>query len=216
MSEIVTLLTKVMEDVGAVRKADKNQAQGFNFRGIDAVVNACSPAFRKHGVVCFPNLVRHEHAQVQNTNGKTMAQVTVVVEYHFVAPDGSELVATVAAESMDSGDKATAKAMSVAYRTALLQTLCLPTDEIDPDAESFERGAPAKPAGKPAARTTTVADENGGLSKSQKIVLDKVLVKAGVSISQATAQHLGAVKTYEQLTRDDLGILLGALTGGEE
>lgn len=42
---------------------------------------------------------------------------------------------------MDSGDKATAKAMSVAFRTALLQALCLPTDEIDPDAESYERSS---------------------------------------------------------------------------
>jgi len=45
------------------------------------------------------------------------------------------------AESMDSGDKATAKAMSVAFRTALLQTLCLPTDESDPDADSYVRSA---------------------------------------------------------------------------
>ena len=40
---------------------------------------------------------------------------------------------------MDAGDKATAKAMSVAFRTALLQSLCLPTDDIDPDAQSYER-----------------------------------------------------------------------------
>jgi hypothetical protein len=42
---------------------------------------------------------------------------------------------------MDSGDKATAKAMSVAFRTALLQSLSLPTDEVDPDAHSYERSS---------------------------------------------------------------------------
>jgi len=42
---------------------------------------------------------------------------------------------------MDSGDKATAKAMSVAFRTALLQSLSLPTDEVDPDATSYERSS---------------------------------------------------------------------------
>jgi hypothetical protein len=46
---------------------------------------------------------------------------------------------------MDSGDKATAKAMSVAYRTALLQVLCLPTDEPDPDSHTYER-APVESA----------------------------------------------------------------------
>jgi hypothetical protein len=43
---------------------------------------------------------------------------------------------------MDSGDKAIAKAMSVAFRTALLQTLALPTDEADPDTSSYQRSEP--------------------------------------------------------------------------
>lgn len=44
-------------------------------------------------------------------------------------------------EAFDSGDKATAKAHSVAFRTAMLQTLCLPTDEKDPDVDTYERAA---------------------------------------------------------------------------
>jgi hypothetical protein len=44
---------------------------------------------------------------------------------------------------MDAGDKATAKAMSVAFRTALLQSLSLPTDDVDPDAHSYERSSAA-------------------------------------------------------------------------
>ena len=46
----------VMEEVGAVKKADRNDHQKFNFRGIDAVVNAVSPALRKHGVVVVPEV----------------------------------------------------------------------------------------------------------------------------------------------------------------
>jgi hypothetical protein len=43
-------------------------------------------------------------------------------------------------EASDAGDKSTPKAMSVAYRTFLLQSLCLPTDEPDPDSETHDRG----------------------------------------------------------------------------
>jgi flagellum-specific peptidoglycan hydrolase FlgJ len=68
-----------------------------------------------------------------------MGHARVMVQYTFHATDGTSVTATVSAESMDSGDKATAKAMSVAYRTALLQTLCLPTDDQDPDADTFVR-----------------------------------------------------------------------------
>ena len=134
------LLTKVMGDVGAVRKGDRNETQGFSFRGIDAVVNAVSPALRKHGVVVTPDVRSIERATVEVGRNRTpMGHVTVVVAYTFTAPDGSSIVTSAAGEAMDSGDKATPKAMSVAYRTALLQALCLPTDEPDPDAETYHR-----------------------------------------------------------------------------
>lgn len=140
MSGIVEALSKVMAYVGAVKKGDRNEAQRFNFRGIDAVVNAVSPALRMHGVVVTPELVSIDRDTVEVGQKRTpMGHVTVVVKYTFTATDGSSLSATVAGEAMDSGDKATPKAMSVAFRTALLQALCLPTDEPDPDSHTYER-----------------------------------------------------------------------------
>jgi hypothetical protein len=145
--QIFKALALVMADVGAVRKAEFNSHQKFSFRGIDAVINAVSPAFRKHGVFCIPTVISSEYESVQVGQNRTvMGHARVMVRYTFHASDGSSVEATVSAESMDSGDKATAKAMSVAYRTALLQTLCLPTDEADPDADTFERSPVTAPA----------------------------------------------------------------------
>jgi hypothetical protein len=62
----------------------------------------------------------------------------VTVRYRFVGPGGDALETVVAAEAMDAGDKATSKAMSVAFRTALLQALALPTDDKDPDQDTYE------------------------------------------------------------------------------
>ena len=70
-----------------------------------------------------------------------MGHVRVKVTYTFIGANGDAIKATVVGEAMDSGDKATAKAMSVAFRTALLQSLALPTDEVDPDASSYERSS---------------------------------------------------------------------------
>lgn len=149
MSNIYQALVQVMNDVGAVRKAEFNSHQKFPFRGIDAVINAVSPAFRKHGVFCTPTVISSEYESVQVGQNRTvMGHARVMVAYTFHASDGTSVQATVSAESMDSGDKATAKAMSVAYRTALLQTLCLPTDEADPDADTFERSPESAPARK--------------------------------------------------------------------
>lgn len=143
MAEIHERLLAVMNEVQSVGKNDRNQQQGFNFRGIDAVINAVGPAFRKHGIIVVPAVLRNYYEQVEvGKNRTTMGHARLEVEFRFIAVDGSQVDAVVPAEAMDSGDKATAKAMSVALRTALLQVLALPTDEPDPDASSYER-APA-------------------------------------------------------------------------
>ena len=131
-----------MDAVQAVRKDSKNQAQRFNFRGIDAVMNAVGPALRKNGVVILPEEVDVHRTNGTTANGKQTAEVVVKVTYRVYGPNGDSIHGKVAAEAMDFGDKAIAKAMSVAYRTFLLQALTIPTDEPDPDSESYERGVP--------------------------------------------------------------------------
>lgn len=128
-------MIEVMKSIGAVRKDQRNQHQKFMFRGIDAVVNAVSPALHKAGVVVTPELQNFDRRTMQTSKGNAMNSVDVIVKYTFTGPAGDSIAATVPGEAFDSGDKATAKAMSVAFRTALLQALALPTDEPDPDEE---------------------------------------------------------------------------------
>ena len=137
MSDIHTALAAVMADCTHVAKRDRNEHQKFLFRGIDAVVNAVGPILRKHSVTVRPVVQGVTYDLVQTSTGKPATACRVTVDYVFSATDGSELVATVAAEAWDNGDKAAPKAMSVAFRTALLQTLALPTDEPDPDAFTY-------------------------------------------------------------------------------
>jgi hypothetical protein len=139
---IAQALSEIMKAVGAIAKKDKNTAQGFNFRGIDSVVNAVSPALQKFGVVIVPSVEEYDYQTVEIGRNRTaMGHVRVKVTYTFIGANGDAIKATVVGEAMDSGDKATAKAMSVAFRTALLQSLSLPTDEVDPDAHSYERSS---------------------------------------------------------------------------
>jgi hypothetical protein len=139
---IAQALSEIMKAVGGIAKKDKNTSQGFNFRGIDSVVNAVSPALQKFGVVVVPSVEEYEYQTVEIGRNRTaMGHVKVKVSYTFIGANGDAIKATVVGEAMDSGDKATAKAMSVAFRTALLQSLALPTDEVDPDAQSYERSS---------------------------------------------------------------------------
>ena len=147
MTTIIQALAAVMADVREVRKDQTNQHQRFNFRGIDTVMNAVGPAFRKHGVVCLPTKVDHHIAsKTVGKNSSLMNFVTVNVEYTLYGPEGDHITGNVSAESFDSGDKGTAKAMSVAYRTFLLQALCLPTDDPDPDHDTYQETRPQENA----------------------------------------------------------------------
>jgi hypothetical protein len=131
----------VMSDVEVVRKADRNQQQGYSFRGIDAVINAVGPMLRKHGVIVVPTLESSEYATVVIGAKRTeMGHAQIIVTFTWYGPEGDSFQCRVAAEAMDSGDKAVSKAHSVALRTALIQTLALPTDEVDPDASTYQRG----------------------------------------------------------------------------
>lgn len=139
-------IVKIREEVGAVSKDGRNTQQNFNFRGVDAVVNALAGAMSKHGVMVYPSKVEHRDGSKPLSGGKIATSPVVVVDYTFVGPEGDTFTAQVPAESFDLGDKATAKAMSVAYRTCLLQTFTLPTDDPDPDEHVYERAQHQRPA----------------------------------------------------------------------
>jgi len=136
---IYAAMSAAMEEVQSVRKDGFNDQQKYKFRGIDQVVNAVGPIFRKHKIIPVPHSSTASYRDVLTSTGKPSREVTVAVEYRFYGPAGDYIPAIVPGESMDSGDKGTPKAMSVAYRIVLLQMLCIPTDDPDPDSQSYER-----------------------------------------------------------------------------
>ncbi|MEV0584044.1 ERF family protein [Nonomuraea sp. NPDC050310] len=139
---IYQALAQVMKKVRSVAKRDKNDHGGYVFRGVDAVVNAVGPKLRDVGVIVVPIVEDSSYGTVEVGRNRTqMGHAQVTVTYRFYGPDGSHLDCRVPGEAMDSGDKAMSKAMSVAFRTALLQALCLPTDDPDPDGITYERSA---------------------------------------------------------------------------
>lgn len=137
-------MSLVMKDIGPIGKDQKNVAQGFKFRGIDQFVNSLHPALVRHGVFMAPKVVKYEQEirEVTRSNGKQGIDkhVSLLVEYTFWTTDGSSVtIGPIAAESLDSGDKATNKALSAALKYALIQTFSIPTEDMsDADSESPE------------------------------------------------------------------------------
>jgi len=132
------VILAVMQEVQGVAKRDRNSAQGFNFRGIDAVMNKVGPALRNAGGFILPEIKEATHSTALTAKGSAINVCHLTVQFGIYGLDGEPVVGSVQAEAFDSGDKATAKAMSVALRSFLLQVLALPTDEPDPDSFTYE------------------------------------------------------------------------------
>lgn len=136
---IYTAISKVMADIGAVGKNQKNTQQNFMFRGIDAVMNALSPALIKHKIFVVPEILEQNREERTTKNGSNLIYSICKIKYTFYAEDGSSIYAITIGEGMDSGDKATNKAMAIAFKYACFQVFCIPTEEmLDPDVESPE------------------------------------------------------------------------------
>ena len=130
-----------------VAKGSKNAQQGYSFRGIDAMYNALAPLLSKHALVVLPRTLSRDVVERQTKSGSALFYVTVEVEFDFVsAKDGSKHVVKTYGEAMDSADKATNKAMSAAYKYAVMQAFCIPT-EGDNDADATTHDVAARRSG---------------------------------------------------------------------
>lgn len=137
---IYRAISGVIADVGAVGKDKINKQQGFKFRSVDDVYNALHPALAKNKVFIVPEILEQSREVVGTTkNGAKMTLVICKIKFTFYAEDGSFVESVIIGEALDTGDKATNKAMAIAYKYACFQVFCIPTEEmVDPDAESPE------------------------------------------------------------------------------
>lgn len=149
-----------------IGKNRKNESQGFKFRGIDDVMNRMAQHLTEANIVIVPHIRSREVHERVNSRGTPLFYVTVQVDYTIYSTvDGSSIVSSVPGEAMDSGDKATNKALSIAYKYMAFQLFAIPIDE-DPDATTHVVGKKAEPVDL--------------ISMDEAVLLNDLMVKAGI------------------------------------
>lgn len=186
---IYAAICGVMEDVGAVGKSDYNKTQGFKYRSIDAVMNALNPAMIKHKIFCTPEVIEQSREERTTAKGGTLIYSVCRMRYRFFTTDGSYVDAVVVGEGMDSGDKASNKAMAVAFKYACFQTFCIPTENLmdDPDKETPKENTGGKKQNRGNAQNDSPVD-----SEMEKLFkeLENELIRTGYGKSSI-------IKTYK-------------------
>lgn len=196
-------------------KDRKNQGQGYNFRGIDDVMNTLSPLLVRYNLVIIPRCTSRDVSEFATAKGGKMFSVAVGVEFDFVSTeDESKVLVKTYGEAMDSGDKATNKAMSAAYKYAAFQAFCIPVEGTpDADAESHEVATEQAAAKQP---TKTASDNHvvtkPKLGKDTALAIQQNILGALAQKADAfpSPEHIGdTVKvalekldyTHEQFSR---------------
>ena len=162
--QIYQLIGKAIGMIGAIGKDKTNAQQGFKYRGIDQVYNALNPVMAELGIFFCPEVIDQKREERVTKNGAALTYTLLTMKFTAYAPDGSSVSMTVVGEGMDSGDKSSNKAMSVAMKYAMFQLFCIPTEEMkDPDADVYTdimpRGTQKPPKG----------PENGSVSMAGAI-----------------------------------------------
>ena len=115
-----------------IPKTHSNEAEGYEYRSIDDVLNRLAPLLARHRLCVLPRVLRRRAVERRGDGGSTLVAVELKVAFDFIsADDGSRHSVKVFGEALDSGDKATAKAMAAAFKIAMVQSLCIPVPGND-------------------------------------------------------------------------------------
>ena len=177
-------ITKIMQEVPSIKKKKKNAQQGFMYRGIDDVMNVFQPLLAKHKVFIVPQVLEQKREDRISSKGSSLIYSVCTIKYTFYAEDGSFVEAITVGEGMDSGDKATNKAMAIAMKYALFQVFCIPTQD-DPDSTTPPE--------------TTPDPKKQLLDEKDAKILHDVMERKGIIVESSLPKMYG-VNTTSELT----------------
>ena len=137
---VYAAINAISADIASVGipKAHFNQADDYKYRSIDDVLDRLAPLLARHRLCVLPRVLKRSVIERRDEAQHLLLHVSLKVRFVLTSvADGSTHCVTVYGEALDPSDKATAKAMSAAYKTAMIQTFCIPLcGSDDPDQSS--------------------------------------------------------------------------------
>jgi hypothetical protein len=128
-----------------IPKAHTNFNEQYQYRGIDDVYNRLAPLLAAHKLCILPRVLERVCTDRTGVTGDLLVNVTLKIAFDLVSvEDGSSHSIEAYGEALDAGDKATSKAMTAAYKYAILQTFCIPvsgSEDADADTHKLRRSS---------------------------------------------------------------------------
>lgn len=185
---------RVRADIKSIAKERVFTGQNWKFRGIDEALNAFGPVTLRHGVNVIPHRVEPSFRDARTSGGKPTRECTVTVTWRIYGPMFDYFQAQTIGESLDSGDRGSSKAQSIARRELLFGVGLTPTGDPNTDVSTIERGD--APVRTPVSYASEALDEStsvGRLRQMHKEIVQNRLAGALVSNEHGAEEPLGAL-----------------------
>jgi len=189
-SNIYQRINAIMQEIGYIQKDKKNSFMKFNYVSHDAVVSAMRPYWTKHGITVVFDVADHSVRDIQDEKGNNKGLMTsVVAEVTFINVDNPEdkIVVHTIGQGIDKNDLGPGKAMSYAYKYALLKTFALETgDDPENDGTDYKpNGGAKKPEAKPKPQPEAQAPTTPDPDSEVNAELNKLAVELFGDVNQA-------------------------------
>ena len=135
MQNIAKKFVEVMKDCSHVAKNGSNDFHRYKYATAADVLEKVNASLTKHGLatVVTPNILNTQQVSTAKGNAENLVTVEVVVT--LIDPDSGETLTIKGLGSgQDAGDKAVAKAQTMAIKYAYLNSLAIATND-DPEAD---------------------------------------------------------------------------------
>lgn len=207
--KIFQVISDVMADVESIAKNRENTQQRYRFRGIDDIYNHLHDLMGKHRLFALPSVISEWTEERKTNNGGNLIYRRMHMRYTFYTDDGSSVEMDTIGEGMDSGDKASNKAMSAAHKYGLIQLFMIPTEDLaEADSEVPHESTPASSSEKGAAinspRTAVMEQikteiDSGLFSSNEVAAYRKAAMKADVDQLKELHHSIAAARRIRVL-----------------
>jgi len=197
---IFSKLIEVTREIEAIGKTKSGDNIKYKFRGIDDLYNALHPLFSKQGIFITSTVLADKREERQTKNGGNLIYSILNIQFNFYAEDGSFVSSVIQGEGMDSGDKASNKAMSAGLKYALMQMFLIPTEDLEDVDKTQPPGSTKKPD---QTKPSQTKKESGNFK-----VVEKILNSAGSITEIEKIKNSLILKTWTEKELEDINMLI--------
>jgi hypothetical protein len=199
-------ISAIAAEAGAIGRDGRNTQQGYDFTSEAAVKRVVNPLLERHGVaVLFLGVEGPiEWEQRATRNGAAQYVARAVIAYRVVNTDTPDdaFDLRLAAEGIDSGDKALPKLYTMAQKNALLNIFDLVRGD-DPDAETPPETMHVQPIGQHAAERFLDAATLAGVENLEALkAVSQAIGRPVKTRAQLAAVDRAHLETMADLVRD--------------